>query len=73
MTAFEDHEHGIFAMRDKDSEWVDIWRAVTNIVGFHDLAETPGITELQRLEYDAQVYAGGVELARRIIALTKSE
>jgi hypothetical protein len=54
-------------MHDPDSEWEQIWRAAINVVGFHDLAEMPELNEVQRLEFHAQVYANGVELARRLI------
>lgn len=44
---------------------------VTNIVGFHALSENENIrpSPVAMLNYQAQVYAGGVELARRVLAI----
>ncbi|MFF9554109.1 MULTISPECIES: hypothetical protein [Methylobacterium] len=41
----------------------------TNIIGFHDLSEVGPVEELtdaRRVIYDAQIYAGAIELARRV-------
>ena len=42
-----------------------------NITGFHALIEdeTANLSPVQRLEYEAQVYAGGVELAKSFARL----
>lgn len=40
-----------------------------NILGFHDLSEVGPVEELtvaRRVMYEAQVYAGAIELARRV-------
>jgi hypothetical protein len=44
---------------------------ITNIIGFHDLAEQEDVplTPLQRVIYGAHVYAAGVELADRLCRL----
>jgi hypothetical protein len=60
-------------MHDPDSEWEEIWRAAINVIGFHDLAEMPEMSELQKLQFHAQVYASGVELARRLIKLRQQD
>lgn len=51
---------------DESEAWGRVRVLATNITGFHELAETPEIIrdEVQRLHYEAQVYAGGVALAR---------
>ena len=41
----------------------------TNILGLHDLSEAGPVEELtdaRRVMYDAQIYAGAIELARRV-------
>jgi hypothetical protein len=41
----------------------------TNILGFHDLSEAEPaeeLTDARRVMYEAQVYAGAIELARRV-------
>ena len=47
----------------------------TNILGFHGLSEAVPAEELtgaRRLMYEAQVYAGAVELARRVTRIIKA-
>ncbi|MDB5507892.1 MAG: hypothetical protein JWL93_361 [Hyphomicrobiales bacterium] len=61
------------SQHDPDSEWEEIWRAAINVIGFHDLAEMPEMSELQKLQFHAQVYASGVELARRLIKLRQQD
>lgn len=53
---------------DEADDWRKIREIVTNIIGFQDLIERPDLTlsAVKRVQYEAQVYAGGVELARRI-------
>lgn len=53
---------------DQAADWHKIREIVTNILGFQDLIERPdlALSTVQRVQYEAQVYAGGVELARRI-------
>lgn len=56
-------------------EEADAWRKVRvlalNVIGFYELAEDADAikTEVQRLDYQAQVYAGGVALARLLAQL----
>jgi hypothetical protein len=44
---------------------------VADIIGFHALSEDENLTlsAVKRLEYDAQVYAGGVSLAKQVAAI----
>lgn len=57
-------------MTETPPDWQKIREIVANIIGFHDLIERPhlALSAVQRVQYEAQVYAGGVELARRILA-----
>ncbi len=40
---------------------------VTNVLGFHEFAESEGNSPQQQLKYDAYVYAGGVQLAHEVL------
>lgn len=55
-------------MDDIAAEIAQMRRIATNIIGFHALTEdeTRALRPEKRVEYEAQVYAGGVELARII-------
>ncbi len=49
----------------------DMRRIAMNVTGFHALAEdeTLSLPPAKRMEYEAQVYAGGVQLAKIIARL----
>lgn len=51
------------------TNWQEIREIVANIIGFHDLIEREDVSlsAVQRVQYEAQVYAGGLELARQIV------
>ncbi len=58
---------------EDEAAWREIRHTVANIIGFHELAEHEGLTlsHVQRLQFEAQVYAGCVHLARQLIALAR--
>lgn len=60
---------------DDAAEWRRIREIVTNIIGFQNLIERPDVTlsTVKRVQYEAQVYAGGAELAKRLLVLVQSE
>jgi hypothetical protein len=57
-------------MTENPPDWQKIREIVTDIIGFHDLIERPdlALSAVQRIQYEARVYAGGVELARLMVA-----
>lgn len=63
-------------MTEKDvmDAMAQIRRTATNVIGFHALAEADDIAQRPeaRLQYEAQVYAGGVALAVQISKLMES-
>jgi hypothetical protein len=58
-------------MDDITAEIEQMRRIAMNITGFHALIEdeTINLSPVKRLEYEAQVYAGGVELAKSFARL----
>lgn len=56
---------------DANDDWQKIREIVTNIIGFQDLIERPelNLSTVQRLQYEAQVYAGGIALARQMVQM----
>lgn len=58
-------------MDDIAAEFETIRRVAANITGFHALVEdeTLSLSRAKRVEYEAQVYAGGVALAAKLCQL----
>lgn len=56
-------------MRDDDYMAIRELRTLaTSVIGFHELADNPELTlsTVARVRYEAEVYAGGVALARKL-------
>lgn len=59
---------------DQEAEaWSELRVLATNVLGFHALVENEDISlsQVKRVEYEAQVYASGVDLALKLLRLSR--
>lgn len=72
----DDAERGFWRMTDRElaEAFGNLRMLCMNIIGFQSVSDYAGehhrISEAERVMAEAQVYAGGVELARRVMQIT---